>query len=312
MRNQTVKLMRKPQVIGEGYHRAGWPFAVDALRSIHSESADLLFDDFVEQTWVYSSRTEPIVQPWAGIFHHPPNPPTWTRKQDRLDRLCLNHAFDSSLLNLKLAICLSQYVADWIGDHWDIPTAVVKHPTELPEMKWQPDAWINDKRLLQVGWYLRNVRLIHQTNTPIHRTRLMIKKQVTVEHEENSQRVFGSRPEFNASGVLEIDWIENDGYDFLLSRSVVCMEVLDAAANNVTIECLARNTPLIVNRHPAVVEYLGGDYPLFYEDHRQVAEMINNEELILSAHRYLEQRDKSFLSAESFTDGISKAVEAIQ
>ena len=50
-------------------------------------------------------------------------------------------------------------------------------------------------------------------------------------------------------------------YDCLLPENVMAIELFDASANNVVVECIARNTPIIVNRHPAVVEYLTADYP---------------------------------------------------
>ena len=133
-----------------------------------------------------------------------------------------------------------------------------------------------------------------------------------LQHEQLCIEAFSDRREFAADRILDVNFIEPSGYDFLLSRSVVCMEVLDAAANNVTIECLARNTPLIVNRHPAVVEYLGADYPLYYDDHRQIADMLADESLILSAHQYLRAADKSFLSQSSFRRGIVTALESLQ
>ena len=307
-----VNLMRKASVLGQGYHRSGWPFAVDALRRIHSGSAELLFDDFVEQTWIYSGRQEPITQPWAGIFHHPPNPPQWTRQQDRIDALQDNPAFAESLQNLKLAVCLSNYLAEWIESNWNVPAAVVKHPTEVPADKWQPEAWQQSKRLLQCGWYLRNTRLIFEVDTMQHRTRLMPQREHNQRHDQSCRDAMKKRDEHRAADVLDLPFVEPAGYDFLLSRSVVCMEVLDAAANNVTIECLARNTPLIVNRHPAVVEYLGPDYPLYFDDHRQIARMVDDEALILAGYEYLTGRDKSFLDASAFVDGIAESVGGVQ
>lgn len=306
-----VSLMRKPAIIGEGYHRSGWPFAVNALRKINGNSG-ILFDDFVEQTWIYSGRQEPIREPWAGIFHHPPNPPEWTRQQDRIDALQGNPAFAESLQNLKLAVCLSNYLAEWIEANWNVPTVVVKHPTEVPADKWQPEAWQQSKRLLQCGWYLRNTRLIFEVDTMQHRTRLMPQREHNQRHDQSCQDAMKNRDEHRVADVLDLPFVEPSGYDFLLARSVVCMEVLDAAANNVTLECLARNTPLIVNRHPAVVEYLGPDYPLYFDDHRQVAGMIDNVELILAGHDYLKAADKSFLDASAFVDGIATAVGAAQ
>lgn len=140
----------------------------------------------------------------------------------------------------------------------------------------------------------------------------MPRRPAMIEHEANCHREFSGRREHNPGDVLELDYIDNDGFDYLLGRAVVCMEVLDASANNVTIECLARNTPLIVNRHPAVVEYLGPDYPLYFDHVRDIAKMISNEGLILSAHEYLRKRDKSFLSASEFASGIRTALESVQ
>ena len=305
-------LLRKPETIGDGYHRSGWPFAIEALSRLHVDHAPILLDDFVEQTWIYSQRQRPITRPWAGIFHHPPHPPAWTRQQDRIDRLHLNPAFAESMPNLRLAICLSQYLADWIAENWSVPTAVVKHPTEIPAMTWQPDEWLQFKRLLQVGWYLRNVRLIHQIDTQHHKTRLMPQQAHHLQHEAACMAAFADRREYPAESLLDLNYIENSGYDWLLSRSVVCMEVLDAAANNVTIECLARNTPLIVNRHPAVVEYLGADYPLYFDDYRQIGDILNDDALILSAHEYIKSADKSFLDRDQFASGVRAAVESIR
>lgn len=307
----VINLMQKPSIIGQGYHRSGWPLAMNALRQIHSANASLLFDDFVEQTWIYSQRTEPIRQPWVGIFHHPPHPPEWTRKQDRIDKLRKNFAFAESLNSLRLAICLSDYLAGWIAEHWQVPTAVVKHPTAIDAEPWLPSEWRKMPRVLQCGWYLRNVRLIHQVDTPQLRMRLMPRREHILKHEAACQS-FIDREEHKPDRVTELDYIDNSGYDYLLSRSVVMMEVLDAAANNVTLECLARNTPLIVNRHPAVAEYLGKGYPLYFDDYRDIGDMLNDRDLIWSGHEYLKQVDKSFLSVDTFQAGVEAAIGGVQ
>ena len=45
--------------------------------------------------------------------------------------------------------------------------------------------------------------------------------------------------------------------------------------------------PVIVNRLSAVVEYLGEDYPLYFEDLAEVAQMAEDEDLVLAAHQCL-------------------------
>ena len=288
----SVDLLPKHTPIGTDYHRSGWPLAYRALQSLQSPHADnvprsdppLLLDDFVEQTWIYSSRQQPIDRPWVGIFHHPPHPPRWSSLSDRLDALPELAAFRASTSQLRMAICLSDYLADWISQHWQVPTAVVTHPTGFGAPEFDLEAWQSAPRVTQVGWYLRNTRLIHEIDTPISRTRLLPRKAPQQVHDQDCQAAFAARTEF--PGVAELPYIDNHGYDFLLSRSVVVMELLDASANNVTLECIARATPVIVNRHPAAVEYLGADYPLFYDDWREIAALLSSDR-VQAAHEYL-------------------------
>src|SRR4029450_4291890 len=92
-------------------------------------------------------------------------------------------------------------------------------------------------------------------------------------------------------------------YDELLSQNVVLTEVFDSSANNVIIECIARNTPVIVNRHPAVVEYLGADYPLLFDVIEEVPDLLASERLF-AAHRYLARLEKRWLSVDAFAAGV--------
>lgn len=41
--------------------------------------------------------------------------------------------------------------------------------------------------------------------------------------------------------------------------------MFNSSANNTILECIARNTPIIVRTNPAIVEYLGENYPLYFE-----------------------------------------------
>ena len=65
------------------------------------------------------------------------------------------------------------------------------------------------------------------------------------------------------------------------------VDLIDASASNTVVECLARGTPLLVNRLPAVEEYLGTDYPLFYADLRQAAAFAQDIGRLRAAHEHL-------------------------
>lgn len=101
-----------------------------------------------------------------------------------------------------------------------------------------------------------------------------------------------------------IDRINNDEYDQLLSKSIVFLNLIDGSAINTLIECIVRNTPIIVNRIPAVEEYIGKDYPLFYESIDDIYEMLLNDQNICNAHSYLCNLNKDDLHIEKFMEGV--------
>jgi hypothetical protein len=80
------------------------------------------------------------------------------------------------------------------------------------------------------------------------------------------------------------------------------------------IECMVRNTPLIVNRLAGVEELLGKDYPGFYSNLKEAACLASNIKTIVDIHSYLKQLDKSRLTIGRFVrdiyNGLLKSVSS--
>ena len=53
--------------------------------------------------------------------------------------------------------------------------------------------------------------------------------------------------------------LSDDDYDALLTRNIVFLKLVDCSAVNTVIECIERNTVIIVNRHPALEEVSKGE-----------------------------------------------------
>ena len=90
----------------------------------------------------------------------------------------------------------------------------------------------------------------------------------------------------------------------MLTSGIVFLDLYDSSANNAVIECIARNTPLLVNKHPAVVEYCGEDYPLYFDNLDHASDMLHDRELIISAHEYFKNMDKSWLNGGYFANDV--------
>jgi polysaccharide pyruvyl transferase WcaK-like protein len=107
-----------------------------------------------------------------------------------------------------------------------------------------------------------------------------------------------------------IENISNDEYDKYLSENIVFINLVDSSAVNTIIECIVRNTPIIVNKHPAVVELLGETYPLYFTSssnnyfkiNKQVEDIFENPNNIFKAHQYLKKLDKTKYYVDTFIE----------
>lgn len=310
----SIRLVSAPAV-GQNVHRSGWPFALACLSPLTSPDG-VLFDDFIERTFAYGNSPAPHTCPWIGIFHHPHNMPGFCLERHRPQELFQSRWWQQSVPSLTLAFALTDYLADYLREFLPVPVAVARLPTGPAIATFSAESFLNNscKRLIQIGWYLRNTRGIYQL-PPLPRYNKIRLMPPDPWIRAYDARVFdywqsnASRREYG--GVEDIPRVSNDQYDFLLSCNVAFAEYFDVSASNLIIECLARNTPIITNRHPALMEYLGADYPLFFDRLTDVPELLG-ETTVLHAHEYLAARDKSFLGGDVFCQTIAHELNLLR
>jgi hypothetical protein len=314
----SLRFVRKAnQVIGVGHHRSGWPYAFTSLQPLASPLG-MLFDDFVEHTFCYNTPVAAYHEPWIGVFHHPHNMPDFAPKNQMLPVLFKKPVWQKCRPLLRGVISLSRYLADYLETTLQVPAFVVKHPSEIPALKWSEAAYCaNDyKWLLQVGWYLRNTRAIFQVPPLQHHRKVRLWPPAhshlwVHEYDDNVIRFWQENKQRSSwSDVANYALVDAVRYDQLLASQVVLTEVFDASANNVVIDCIVRHTPLVVNRHPAVVEYLTLEYPLYFDDIRQVPELLETER-VLAAHHFLAGLDKGVFSGDTFRQSVARALETL-
>ena len=92
-----------------------------------------------------------------------------------------------------------------------------------------------------------------------------------------------------------------------MQSSIFFLYLYDTSANNAILECI-NSTPFISNRHPAIEEYVGSDYPLFMESEDLLATLEQLQPLVHESHHYLSEISKAdTFSVESFKDIINIA-----
>jgi len=302
---KSIKLVKTfKDVLGLGFHRDGWPHVFSFLQIVNSEDG-ILFDDFVEQNFCYSSNPKVYDEPWVGIFHHPPQIPFFGNQRERVDLMLESEAFQASKKNLKLAIALSNYLGDYLKQRLDCPVIVLKHPSPDPKQYWSPEKFrANPKpQIIQVGYYLRNTQLAFQIPPSQYEyKRLWIERPWIFDYNRRVNKYWNTlNTRTNYGYSTDISFVPPSQYDDLLCSNIIMMEVFEASASNGVLDCIVRNTPIIVNKHPAVVEYLGEDYPLYFTTPEEIPSLANKA---LEAHEYLKKMDKSQLNVEKFISNI--------
>lgn len=113
--------------------------------------------------------------------------------------------------------------------------------------------------------------------------------------------------EENHQSVEVLENIDNCYYDHLLSQNIVFLNLTDCSASNTVIECIVRNTPILINPLPAVVEVLGKSYPFYYRTMEEACEKSNDLTLIKLTHYYLRSMSKERFTGTYFLRSIQES-----
>ncbi|WP_103332929.1 hypothetical protein [Pseudotabrizicola formosa] len=302
-----------------GQHRNNFNTLVNALTPLETDTEEgVLFIPFLERQFVWGTETgearssdvRPLTRPWIGILHVPFETPDWFEPAARPEAFLVSDLFRQSLPACRGIMTLAQDLeADLNQFLPGLPTLAVKHPTSYDATPFDPDAYRVAPSVVQVGDWLRRLQAIHRLRAPGHR-RIMLTKHWTRAFLDREISVFGDQRD---PCVEMVEFIPNDRYDALLSSAVVLCLLYGTAANNVVIECIARATPILINPLPAVVEYLGADYPLYVTDEAEADRALSTPGLVAEGHRYLMQRRARIdLSYEGFCRSVATSAFFLQ
>ena len=287
-------------------HRSGWNYVLQNLFELNNPNG-IIFDGFVENAFSWrkeeflEKKLIPYKKDWIGVLHNPPNMPLWFSDNNSYPQsLIHDKVFKESLKHCRGLYVLSNYYKKFLSHYIpDVNINVLYHPTEIPDKKFDINKFYNNKNksIVNVGWWLRKLNSIFLLDSGNYqKIRLMPNNKCkdTILRLTNIERdlynIILSKKQIES--VKIIDHLDNNDYDVLLSQNIVFLDLYDTSANNAVIECIARGTPLLVNRHPATIEYLGEEYPFYFDSLKEANEKLNNIDLIRDTHKYLMTFDK--------------------
>ncbi len=196
--------------------------------------------------------------------------------ESKFQKMCQLGEIYNHIENCKVLFVLSEHASRfWKKEFPLLKVEVLHHPFPIREKKFRIKR-LNKTRIRSLGSFERKYDVWKQLDSPYKKLR---KRELPFEK-----------------------------FDKMLTRTIQFMDLKDASANNGVLECIRRHTPLLVNKHPAVQEYLGVDYPFYFESLEEANDKINNSELIVETHEYLKRMDKTFIDYETFLKKFKSAL----
>ena len=297
-----------------GKHRSGWNYVLKYLKQLHNKRG-LLLDSFIERTFCWlPGGAKANLETWIGFTHVPPKVPEWFQYEQSNDFIFNTAHWKISLPYCKGLFTLSRYHRESLKKKIDLPINNLIHPTETPDLKWSWNRFEanRDKKIVQIGWWLRKLHTIFQlSNVDYKKIFLRINYTNLDDLLKKEREILKERRQFNDSmydTVESISFVSNKEYDKLLSENLVIINLYDSSANNTLIECFVRNTPLLINPIEPVVEYLGEDYPFYFSSLEEAAEKAMDFDLIHETHKFLENHPMKYkLTGQYFLESFTNS-----
>ncbi|XP_065837501.1 uncharacterized protein [Oscarella lobularis] len=297
------------------HHRDGWGYVVREMLEKHFHSDDGLteciasVEDEIVRISTSGSTLEssPFCRPWVGFVHQAVN----TSYEDFPDlrRLVASPLFQRALIQCQGLFVLSSvnkaYLTIPREDFLAVNVCFCPYPAvPVPSryrFSFEKFCENEPRRVVMIGRYLRKFQDIYDLPVPMGFQKYLLKPFDDERWDRLQLHIAVNET------VKCVERQPSDNYDDLLSQSLVFLSLSDAAACTTVVECIARCTPLLVNRLPALEEYLGVEYPLFYESLNEAARLLTLDK-IERTHRYLATMPKRrFVEPDSFLRAISNS-----
>lgn len=297
-------------------HRGGWKSVLHSLKenNFYNDSSTYDFFDIIEFKFMWNEDKNFVCKnKWAGLIHCTPKTPDFLNMSN-IQNLFHNKYFIESLKTCKFIVTFNKYVTNYLKNTFvdlkiSVPLYTLKHPVDTENIilfDYNNFITNNDKKILQIGQQLRKMSSIYLLDIVNFKKIWLTGTKNFNRCKEilNNEIFFLNIDKNNFKGSVELHYTNTfQEYDELLSKNIVFIDLFDAAANNTILECIIRNTPIIVNKLTPIFEYLPEDYPLYFNCLDEIPNLLTNKKL-LDAHNYLTKMDKTELTLDFFSKKI--------
>ena len=310
-----------PRPFPEETHRWGWNGVSDILlKHFHDDNAPVMLDAMIEHTFKVGKskgmdfrRFPHTKQKWISIFHSPSTSlgsmtsgweqNVFTLYADKHYRAFMENCI--GMITLSKSFALKTQIA--LGNMGiNIPIGFTHFPHPKSSSSFSMESF--RRQVIHTGFWMRNFDSFYRLKTKYKKILLQGPGSYGEGDYHWSKKDLRTRHPHNCTH-LKNDYLPNDQYDKIMTESVVFLDLYDAVANNAVVECISRQTPILVNPLDSVVEYLGQDYPFYYYSLDEAAEKLEDDDLIEETSLYLKSR-QSLICPDKFVHDLDNVLGA--
>lgn len=279
------------------HHRGGWRSIVQALAERLHDPRGVLCHTYADSLLAWKSR---LPSPWVGFLHGPVRTIEGMESQYK-HPWSLEAFFSDESCHDVLSECLglftfSSHTRRYVEARAKCPVYNLTYPAVFVDRPFSVDRFLKnpDKKLLLIGHWLRRWQDFYDLRTVALQKCLLKGADVDYDSLEESFRLRVD------SNVRILPRVADEEYDRLLSENIVFLPLHDVAAATVLVECIVRNTPVLLNRLEGHGDYLPDDYPYYYDTLEEAAFKADDLRTVIRAHECLRDLPKRRFAIDSF------------
>ena len=287
--------LEDPQYLTNWNHQGVLSYVQKQLKSIVADDGVLCISTLQELVL----RKKILEEPWIGFVHDVPQ--NNLLNYPDLEHMVIDECFVKSLPYCQGLFAMSHVVQEYLKQKLEekIPVAKICYPiTPLPDNKIFNWTFFDlSSKVLSLPTFFQNCQAIYNLRVPADYQKILLKPP----HDDFKQLKKDEVTLAINGSVFIKDSLTDEEYDDLLRSSIVFLNLYDSTISTTVIECIGRNTPLVVNRLPGLEEYLGVDYPLFYDTIEEAADIMHDKDKLIAATTYLKSLPmKAELTGDQF------------
>ena len=266
----------------------GWGWVSDIIYdNYHNKSATT--DLFT--AYEYQIRDSKLSKPCVAFFHQ-----VILGYVRSLENLVAHETWQHNIKMISGAVTVCEEQKNFLQEHGLSNVTCIPHPTPLDVPTWQQSEFKDT--ILHVGVHCRELEFLSQLADEsvgnFNYKYLAAKDDV---------------PNQLSNRINILKRVTDQKFNNLLVSSVIFLQLKSATANNTVLECIARGTPVIVNPIGGIPEYLGKDYPLYYNGLENAKDLIKSiredPDILIDTHNYLMNIRERF-SKDKFIQGLNE------